>query len=68
MHYVSVHQTVARSGSLGVLENNLNFCLEKCGYGNVGHRYNVSPIHLYAILGVGYFAKAGWFACAPTAY
>jgi hypothetical protein len=24
----------------------------KCGYANFDHRYNVSPIHLHALLGV----------------
>jgi hypothetical protein len=27
--------------------------MEKCGYGNFNHRYNVSPILLDADLGVG---------------
>jgi hypothetical protein len=39
----------------------------RCGYGNFDHRYNVSPIHLHAFLGVGNFMKDGWSACAPTA-
>jgi hypothetical protein len=35
----------------------LNRCIEKCGYGNFYHRYNVSPIHLHASFGVGNFTK-----------
>jgi hypothetical protein len=36
-----------------ILENTLHFGTEKkCGYGNFDHRYNVSHIHLYALLGV----------------
>jgi hypothetical protein len=29
--------------------------VKTCGYGNFSHRYNVSLIHLYAVLGVGKF-------------
>jgi hypothetical protein len=36
--------------SVAVLENR-----KKCGYGNFDHWYNVSPIHLLALLGVGEF-------------
>jgi hypothetical protein len=44
--------------SILILENTLNWCLEKCGYGTCGHQYNVSPIHLHALLGVGNIKKA----------
>jgi len=30
---------------------------KKCDYGNFDYRYNVSPIHLYALLVVGNFTK-----------
>jgi hypothetical protein len=30
---------------------------KKCGYGNFDHRYNVSPVHLYALFGAGNFTK-----------
>jgi hypothetical protein len=40
-----------------ILENALSECIEKRDYGNFDHRYNVSPIHLHAILGVGNFTK-----------
>jgi hypothetical protein len=30
---------------------------KECGYGNFNHWHNVSPIHLYALLGVGNFTK-----------
>jgi hypothetical protein len=43
--------------SIITLENTLNWCIEKCGYGNFNHRYNVLPIHLRALLGVGNFTK-----------
>jgi hypothetical protein len=26
---------------------------KKCGYGNFNHRYNVSPLHLQTLFGVG---------------
>jgi hypothetical protein len=29
----------------------------KCGYSNFNHRYNVSPVHLHAFLGVGNCTK-----------
>jgi hypothetical protein len=35
-------------------------------YGNFDHRYNVSAIHLHALLGVRNFIYGS--ACAPTAY
>jgi hypothetical protein len=31
--------------------------IEKMWFGNFNHRYNVSPVHLHALLGVGNFAK-----------
>jgi hypothetical protein len=34
-----------------------NYYTQKCGYGNFNHRYNVSPIHLHAFLGVMNFMK-----------
>jgi hypothetical protein len=39
------------------LENALNYCIEKCGYGNFDHRYYVSPLHLYSLLGLGNFKQ-----------
>jgi hypothetical protein len=32
-----------------ILENALKQCIEKCGYGNFDHRYNVSAIHTHEI-------------------
>jgi hypothetical protein len=40
--------------------------MEKCGYGNFNHRYNVSSIHLHALLGVRNLRR--WSACAPIPY
>jgi hypothetical protein len=38
--------------SIIILEKNiLNYCIEKCDYGNFNYCYNVSPIHLHALLG-----------------
>jgi hypothetical protein len=39
------------------LENALNYCIEKYGYGNFDHRYYVSPLHLYSRLGLGNFKQ-----------
>jgi hypothetical protein len=33
-----------------ILENALSKCIEKCGYGDFDHRYNVSPTHLLVLL------------------
>jgi hypothetical protein len=33
-----------------ILENNLSYCLQKKKFSNFDHRYNVSPIHLLALL------------------
>jgi hypothetical protein len=33
--------------------------MENCGYGNCGHRCNVSAIHLHILLGVGNFYEGG---------
>jgi hypothetical protein len=40
-----------------ILQNTLNYCIENRGYGNFDDRYNVSPIHLHAILDVGNFTR-----------
>jgi hypothetical protein len=31
--------------------------MKKCGHGNFNHWYNIYPIHLHALLGVGNFMK-----------
>jgi hypothetical protein len=36
---------------------------KRCGYDNCNNRYNVSPVHLHAVLGVGNLRR--WSACAP---
>jgi hypothetical protein len=38
-----------------ILENALNWCIEKYVYGNFKH--NVSPFHLHALFAVGNFTK-----------
>jgi hypothetical protein len=50
-----------------ILENMLNYCIENLCYVKVDPRYNVSRIHLHAILGVGNFTKVVR-VCVPTAY
>jgi len=40
-----------------ILKNTLNYCIVKCGYGNFNHRYNISPIHLEALLGMENFTN-----------
>jgi hypothetical protein len=37
--------------------NSLIWCIEKCGYDNFNHRFNVSPVHLHVLLGVGNFTE-----------
>jgi hypothetical protein len=51
--------------SIIILENALNKCTEKCGYGNFNHWYNVSPIHLHALLCAGNLTKVDsvWAYC-----
>jgi hypothetical protein len=34
------------STSIIILENTLNWCIEKSGYGNFNHRYNFPSIYL----------------------
>jgi hypothetical protein len=34
--------------------NSLIWCIEKCGYDNL---FNVSPVHLHVLLGVGNFTE-----------
>jgi hypothetical protein len=41
--------------SIIILGNLLNYLREKCGYGNFNHQYNVSPIHMHALLYVQKF-------------
>jgi hypothetical protein len=43
--------------SLIILENTLNYCIEKNVVMVTNHRYNVSPMHLHALLGVGNYTK-----------
>jgi hypothetical protein len=40
-----------------ILENSLCVYRKKCDYGKYDHRYNVSSIHLHALLGVRNFTK-----------
>jgi hypothetical protein len=40
-----------------ILENTLNWCTEKCGYGNLNHSYHVSHIPFHSVLGVRNFTK-----------
>jgi hypothetical protein len=49
--------SITSCSSIIILENALNLSIEKCGCDNFNHRYNVSPIHLHAVLGVGNFTK-----------
>jgi hypothetical protein len=39
------------------LENTLNSCIEKYVYVDFDHRYNVFPIHLHTLLGLGNLKK-----------
>jgi hypothetical protein len=43
--------------SIIILENTLNLCTEKYGYGVFNHQHNVSVSHFLALLGVGNFTK-----------
>jgi hypothetical protein len=43
--------------SVIILGNALNKFVEKCNYGSFNGWYNVSPIHVLALLGVGKFTK-----------
>jgi hypothetical protein len=45
--------------SIIILENTYISVQKMCGYGNCDHRYNVSPVHLHALLGMGNFMKGG---------
>jgi hypothetical protein len=50
---ISFHDFLSFMIMLGNILNNR----KKCGYGKFNHRYNVSPIHKHAVLGVEDFTK-----------
>jgi hypothetical protein len=47
--------SVTSCPSVLILENKSVY--KKCDYGNLNHWYNVSPIHLHVLSGVGNFTK-----------
>jgi len=68
-HFIKIYQAVQKlikgtdrqDGDLISLFTFLESRL-KCGYGNFDHRYNVSPIQLHVVWGVGNFISVHVYA------
>jgi hypothetical protein len=49
--------SITSSLSIIILENTLNLCIKKCGYGKFDHRYYVYSFHLLALLDIKNFTN-----------
>jgi hypothetical protein len=54
--------------SVIILENVLNYCIEKYDYGKFKYQYNVSTIHLHALLSVWNFRKVVRVCADPSGH